>query len=42
MPDEWSLDAMTAIMLALLRIEAKLDALLAEEDDDGEEEEDSP
>jgi hypothetical protein len=36
---EWSLEDITAIMLALMRIEAKLDELL--EEDDGEEEEDS-
>ena len=40
-PDEppWSLEDITAIMLALMRIEAKLNELL--EEDDGEEEEDS-
>ena len=40
-PDErrWSLEDVTAIMLALMRIEAKLNELL--EEDDGEEEEDS-
>ncbi len=36
---EWSLEDITAIMLAFMRIEAKLDELL--EEDDGEEEEDS-
>jgi hypothetical protein len=36
---EWSLEDITAIMLALMRIEARLDELL--EEDDGEEEEDS-
>jgi hypothetical protein len=37
---EWSLEDITAIMLALMRIEAKLDELL-EEDNGEEEEEDS-
>jgi hypothetical protein len=37
--DEWlSADDVRAIILALMRIEEKLDELLGEDDDDGEEE----
>jgi hypothetical protein len=38
MSDEDDRDALRAIMLALMRIEEKLNELLGEDDDDGEEE----
>jgi hypothetical protein len=38
MSDEDDRDALRAIMLALMRIEEKLNELLGEDDEDGEEE----
>jgi hypothetical protein len=39
--DEMAAEDLRAIILALMRIEEKLDELLGEDDDDGEEEDDA-